>query len=269
MLRNKIYVKVLCTVLALFLVFGLTAQNPYELNYKRDIPILFIGVGGQTAAIYIFATANGLSEEEVSDLDKNDINKFDRPATGYNSAAARTTSDILLASSIALPIALLANKNIRNGYLEVGVMAAEAFLINGITTSFTKELATRARPFAYNPDIDLEEKTKFRARLSFYSGHTSSTSAMFYFSAKVFSDYYPESKWKPLVWSVAAIAPAVTGYMRVRGGEHFPTDVITGYLAGGIIGYLIPHLHRKKDKDQKVGFRLHPGINSFGMTMTW
>ena len=34
-------------------------------------------------------------------------------------------------------------------------------------------------------------------------------------------------------------------YWRVRSGEHFPTDVIMGSLAGAGIGVLVPHFHRR------------------------
>ena len=34
-------------------------------------------------------------------------------------------------------------------------------------------------------------------------------------------------------------------YERVRSGNHFPTDVIMASMAGGGIGVLVPHLHRR------------------------
>ena len=61
-----------------------------------------------------------------------------------------------------------------------------------------------------------------------------------FFTAKVFSDTNPNSKLRPWVWSSAALLPAVTGYLRVKGGKHFPTDVIVGYAVGAAIGILVP-----------------------------
>ena len=84
------------------------------------------------------------------------------------------------------------------------------------------------------------------ARFAFFSGHTSVTASNFFFTAKVFSDYFPDSKLKPYIWSVAAIAPAITAYLIVKAGRHYKTDVITGYAVGAAIGFLVPHLHRKK-----------------------
>jgi membrane-associated phospholipid phosphatase len=34
------------------------------------------------------------------------------------------------------------------------------------------------------------------------------------------------------------------GWLRVRGGRHFPTDVLAGLLVGGTVGWLVPHLHQ-------------------------
>jgi undecaprenyl-diphosphatase len=38
---------------------------------------------------------------------------------------------------------------------------------------------------------------------------------------------------------------------RVRGGAHFPTDVIAGALAGAGIGMLVVHLHRQDSETRR------------------
>jgi len=48
---------------------------------------------------------------------------------------------------------------------------------------------------------------------------------------------------KILIWTGAALYPALTGYLRRNTGNHFRTDVITGYLIGAAIGYFIPEIH--------------------------
>ncbi len=270
MLKNKMSLRVLITLFTLsFLQLGI-AQNPYELSWKKDATILGTSVAGQLAAIYLFANEDRLNLDQINSLDKNDIwPSFDKIATEYNSTAARFSSDVFLYTSLGAPFLYLADKETKSGFLQIGVMTAEVFLVNAMTTSFAKEFSKRTRPYAYNPEIDIDLKTRLHTRLSFYSGHTSTVAAMTFFSAKVFSDYYPESKWKPVMWTIAAIYPAATGFFRVAGGQHFPTDVVTGYIAGGLIGYFIPHFHKKKDKKDKVGFSIYPGFNSIGLTMRW
>jgi len=257
----------------LFLVFSLQAiaQSPYELTLKKDAPILTFGLAGGFASVFYDFNIKPLDEEDVAERIANpfDINSFDRKAVNFYSSKARRNSDVLLYTTYSYPFLFLLDKNIRSDYLTVGVMTIEVFLINGSLTASTKGFVQRARPFVYNTDVAIEEKLRKNAKLSFYSGHTSVVSSLSFFSARVFSDYHPNSKWKPAVWSAAAIIPAATGYFRVKGGKHFPTDVITGYITGALIGYFIPVLHRKKDKDQKVGVNIYPGPTSLGMTMTW
>ena len=113
-------------------------------------------------------------------------------------------------------------------------------------TNLVKNAVRRPRPFVYNPDptIPLNIKLKPDARRSFFSGHTSTTAAMSFLTAKMYSDFHPNSDARPFFWGAAAIIPAATGYLRVRGGKHFPTDVITGYIVGTLVGILVPALHK-------------------------
>jgi membrane-associated phospholipid phosphatase len=39
------------------------------------------------------------------------------------------------------------------------------------------------------------------------------------------------------------------GYFRFESGKHFPTDIITGAVVGGGIGFIIPYLHRTSKKN--------------------
>jgi membrane-associated phospholipid phosphatase len=79
-----------------------------------------------------------------------------------------------------------------------------------------------------------------------------------FFVAKVFADYYPESPWKPLMWAAAAGIPAFTGIMRVKAGEHFPTDVIAGYTFGALLGFFIPHMHRVRVASEALSLSVQP-----------
>ena len=94
--------------------------------------------------------------------------------------------------------------------------------------------------------------------------------AFSFFGAKVFSDYSDNTTHKVLVWTGAIILPAVVGYLRVRAGRHFPTDVIAGYAIGGAIGYLVPFLH--KMKPLKEGLTITPyssGNKDLGVYMSY
>ena len=144
-----------------------------------------------------------------------------------------------------MPLSLLALEGTRKDFGKIAILYSETVLITTGLTYFTKGIMLRSRPLVYNEDFSLAEKQKVSSRHSFFSGHTSLTAASFFFTAKVFSDYYPDSKLKPYVWAGAIVIPAMVGYFRVAAGKHFPTDVITGYAIGAAIGFFVPHFHRK------------------------
>jgi undecaprenyl-diphosphatase len=59
--------------------------------------------------------------------------------------------------------------------------------------------------------------------------------------------------WRP--WVTLAASLGVTtfvSYERVRSGNHFPTDVIAGSMAGAAVGVLVPHLHRHAEEAPPV-----------------
>ena len=112
----------------------------------------------------------------------------------------------------------------------------------------------------------LESKQTFTAGASFFSGHTSCVASNSFFAARVFSDYYPESKWKPVVWGAAIALPAVTGYLRVKAGKHYPSDVIAGYAVGAAVGYFVPKLHRTP---YRLPEGMHLDMGPAGMRLDW
>lgn len=229
----------------LFLCLPVTAQDfPYQLDWKKDAIIL--GAGGALSGYAHFRESKleGLTSEQLSVLNVNNVNWFDRGATRQHNDGFRRTSDKLLNASILTPGLLLFGEAPRSKPLTLFVMMGETFLVTEGLTKMGKVLVRRNRPLTYNPDFSLGEQMSENARQSFPSGHTSVTAGMSFFTAKVFHDLYPDSKLRPYVWAGAAILPAVTGYSRYRAGKHFPTDIIVGYALGATVGVLIPELHK-------------------------
>lgn len=220
------------------------AQSPYDMNWKEESFHLGIGAATITTGLIFASQVKGLTAEEIAAHNRYDVNAFDRPATFNSSYQAKTASDVLLVTSYLMPLTLLASKDTRKDFGKIAILYGETVFIATGLTYFTKGVVLRSRPFVYNEDFGLSEKQKVRARHAFFSGHTSLTAASCFFTAKVFSDYFPDSKYKPLVWAGAIVVPAAVGYFRVAAGKHFPTDVITGYAIGATIGILIPHLHK-------------------------
>ena len=270
--KSKVSPSVLCVISGLFLSsFLLGQESPYEVSWKKDGFIVGGILATQVGGLVLSNHIEPLTLADVNQLNPTDVIGFDRDAIFNNSSNARRVSDVLLFGSTIFPFALMSSKRIRGDYKKIIVIGAESLFLTSVITTYTKALVQRTRPFVYNPDFPFETKTAKTARQSFFSGHTSAVSGAAFFGAKVYADYFPDSKWKPFVWTVAAIVPATTGYLRVKGGKHFPTDVMTGYAVGALAGILVPHFHKtnRKKKDKKVTLSAFPQGNQVGLVLTW
>lgn len=233
--------------LSIHLLLLLSAQSftsPYKLSLAVDIPISTNGVALLGTSFLIGKTWQVPSKESIRNLNPDSVNIFDRSATRQNSRVAGYLSDAALYASVALPLLQLINKNSRHDFGKVAAISGETFVVNIAFTDLLKETVRRKRPLMYNENVPLEKKWKKDNFESFYSGHTSTVSAMSYTFAEMYADYNPNSKLKPMVWSMCAAFPLITGVLRYKAGKHFWTDVITGYLAGAVVGLATPYVHR-------------------------
>lgn len=227
-------------------------QKTYSLNKTKDIALTGLGLGLSIAGVSI--NTEGPTLEGINGLNENDLWALDRSAIYNDSQTAQSISDIILYTSASMPFLIYSDKMCRTEGLTVGVMGMEAFLLTFGVTQITKNTVERYRPFTYNPDVPLEMKLGSGSRVSFFSGHTSVTTSMSFFAAKVITDLRPDLKNKWLVWTIGASAPALIGYLRYEAGKHFLTDVITGYAVGAVIGYLVPAAHLNKNVNVGISF---------------
>ncbi len=251
MILNKTaYLLILSVLLSLNFSFSQnTVEDPFELNTGKEAAIIGAGaVIGLTALIVVLNNDN-LTEDGISSCKPEDVNKFDRIAIGpYQDDVL---GDALLYGSYLLPLTFLTYDETREDFGTLALMYGEVFLINKGINALVKGLTTRNRPFVYDGKSPVEEKYKVNARHSFYSGHVSVTASNTFFTAKVFSGYLSDNTTKTLIWTAAAIIPAITGFSRTNTHNHFPTDVIVGYIVGAAIGYLIPELHKYENTNDE------------------
>ena len=235
------------------------AQSPYHLNWQKETSVLVAGSLTAGLGLYYRSKTPILQIDEIELLDKSSINSFDRVAIDNYSSAADRWSDVFWGGSHLIPLLYLTNKNSKSDFGKIGALYGEAFLLNASVTGLIKYTARRSRPFVYNPIVDIEKKLSRTARTAFLSGHTSMTATSCFFVAKVYSDYFPNSSWKPYIWTGAAIIPALTGYLRIKAGKHYPTDTIAGYALGAAVGVLVPQLH-KNQNDRLTAFGGGSGV---------
>ncbi len=248
---------------------SLLCQSPYQFDWKKESAITGLGLSTWGSSYLLANNIQSFSPEQVYNLDRARVNAFDRVATFNQSYSADKTSDYLALSSKLLPALFLAGDRTREHFHEIVLLYAETYMVaNGLTT-LTKSAVGRPRPFVYNEAFAVDDKLGRGARYSFFSGHTSKTAALSFFSAKVYADFHPDSEWRPFVWAAAATLPAVTGYMRVKSGKHYPSDVMVGYAVGALTGILVPHLHKRHKKAKNKNLRLSMGAGVANMQLVF
>jgi membrane-associated phospholipid phosphatase len=238
--------KLLFALLLNIVAFQIFAQKTYELTWPRELGLVGGSGAGLGVSLMLRSNNQPFTPEEVAALDVLQVPKFDLYATRHYSTSAQKASDVMLYGSFVLPALLFIDPKIRQDAPEVVTIVGESLLLTTALTQLTKQLTHRTRPFCYNPDVPLEPKLKGKARLSFFSGHTSTTATLTFTTAKIWNDYHPSSPWKPVVWTSATLIPLTVGYLRMKGGKHFLSDVLVGFAVGATTGWLVPHLHRQR-----------------------
>ena len=106
----------------------------------------------------------------------------------------------------------------------VGARLIILFLISACINAMVKELAAQPRPFQYDPIVQQLWPAGGRG---FPSGHTQSAVVMWGYLAVVFR--------KTWLRMAAGLLIVLIPLSRVYLGVHFPTDLLGGYLLGGIL----------------------------------
>ena len=250
----------LCLVLILLLLFpmSISAQSPYEVNWTKDGLTLGSGIAAGVIGTSLFLAIEPLTIDEINQLSREDVPSFDRGAINNWSPEAADASDYLGLAVAATPaVFALLSDEMRSDFGVLALMYTETMLLSGFIPSIGKGSVQRIRPYVYNPEVPPDRKLDREAKASFPSGHTSVAFSSAVFLSIVYGEYYPDSKWKPYVWGGSLLAASLVGYLRVVSGVHFPTDVLAGAALGGIIGWMIPWMHRRTD----AGLSLSPTIS--------
>lgn len=236
--------KILLLIIFLWFQDGLYGQNSiYSLSPAREVSLFSAGISFNALGYIQSRNTSVLKMEEIEKLKRSDLDGLDRTATYNYSVKARHASDKLLLGSMVLPATIMFDPNQRNQLGEKTTILLQTYLINAGSTLLVKSLVRRTRPFVYNENAPLSEKLKADARMSFFSGHTSFTASSTFFTASMLTANGQNRNIAPIIWSSAAILPAVQGYLRWKAGKHFPTDIFIGYVIGAGLGYLIPKIH--------------------------
>ncbi|HUM67010.1 MAG TPA: phosphatase PAP2 family protein [Chitinophagaceae bacterium] len=223
----------------------------YKLKPASDIPVTAIGTGWSLYAFSRIYSKDRSSVEKILSLDKNNIPSFDRRGASVYHPKADNVGDMLFYSSMPLPVILMLDKEIRKDGLKIALLYLESMSITGLLYTGSVYLNDRFRPYAYNPDVPMDRRTRGGAKNSFFAGHVALVGTSTFFIAKVLNDYHPDSMAKWIPFTLAGIATGTTAWARYRGGQHFISDIALGALVGVLSGILVPHVHKNKDLSER------------------
>ena len=110
---------------------------------------------------------------------------------------------------------------------------------------FFKYGVQRLRP-CYDPELEglvRLVKSSCGGRFGYFSAHAANAFGL----AAFFAVFWGKSR---RLWGVLLIFWALlVGYSRIYLGVHYPLDVMTGFLAGGLLGWLFAQLYKKADQN--------------------
>jgi len=245
----------------------------YKINKAVDLSITIPITLYCAYTLPTIFTKDEPTEEQILSLKKSDIPAFDRWAVYPYSKTLSIVSGVPFYTAIPLPlIFFLTGSDTRSDFGQLTFLYWETLAAVGLPGTTATAFTNRYRPYAYFHDTpeQLDRATNKLARNSFYAGHVEIVSVSSFFIAKVYSDYHPDSKIKWVYFGVAGVLSSTEAFLRLKGGEHFPSDVLTGLTTGMLAGILVPHFHKKaSNKNGGLGILPFHNGNASGLTMLY
>jgi membrane-associated phospholipid phosphatase len=253
MLLNK--TKPVSFILLICLSIQAFAQDSciYKINKGIDIPVTIIGIGGTLGGAYLRQSKPNSDSLTIVSLDPSTLSSLDKKSINQNDFISGKVSDFFLGGGFVIPWVLAFDKHVRNDLSRYSLLYLETMSLAGAGYWGSAGLVDKYRPYVYNPEVSLARKMSKHSKNSFFAGHVTITAAGSFFTAQVLHDLYPETSWNYLGYILATAATGTNGYLRYKGGFHFVSDVVIGATFGAATGILVPVLHKKKKKDQKLG----------------
>lgn len=142
-----------------------------------------------------------------------------------------------------IAILFLVYKKLNNwkNFLYVILCITLLILITDQFTNLVKETFQRLRP-CNDPQINgIIRIVKDSETFSFFSGHAANSMASTMFVFLILKRYYQYA-------FLLFLFPLLFAYSRIYLGLHFPSDIITGYTVGAILGFCIFRIYLKVEK---------------------
>ena len=224
---------------------AVSAQTRHDLLIGREIGFVSTGIAFHGLGLLL---ENRNADRQAPMIDIGRVPGIDRVATHQWSLTAHRHSNVLFGLAAAASIAGgIVDQHGDRPLLPAAIVAEAGLLASGLTNT-VKELVRRPRPYLFNADVPTTDHRPSEDYASFWSGHTANLAAITFSTACMVQRSDASQHAKMLTWAGAAAAPAAVAYLRVRAGRHFPTDVLTGYAVGALVGIAVPYFHRSQDR---------------------
>jgi membrane-associated phospholipid phosphatase len=243
--------------------------TPYKIFPWADAAVIAGGVGWNALGYYLIQKKANLTPDELSATTVESVPFFDRSSAGWYDKEADDLSYYPFQASFAIPVvAGLIDRNQRHHFGQVLVLYTESMALIGGIYTLSAGAVERPRPFVYGGGVPLRDRLSRHNQRSFMSGHTASTAAAMFLTAKIFHDMNPGSSLRPYMWGGAAAVSVWMGYLRYKAGMHFLSDNLVGLAFGTAVGILVPEVHKKKYFDNRLS--VNPGISQeSALSVTW
>jgi hypothetical protein len=241
-------------------------QKVYRVKPVISLPVIAAGVSFGQEQLKAVRDKSALTQMDLDLLNPDDVPGIDQWGLRQNfdkSESAAELSDALFVGSQLVPFSLFIWKDYRSEWKEITMMYLEAQMLQGLIYSyapFGPAGTDRLRPRAYYEEVEFGQRTNGNTKNSSFSGHVSTTATGWYFTAKVIIDHNPDltGGQKALIYGAASVPGIVTGILRVKALNHFPTDSAVGLGVGAFSGIMVPEFHRWWQKKHKTKAMLTP-----------
>lgn len=264
-------------IAALALAVGVAAAPaPLEYDLRWDVPIT-AGIGAWWL-LSEFAFKEDLAPRDCKWCARNgldDAGRTLRAGTLADQKRAALTSDVVgialtpvVAFSLDAIFTWAGGGTWRDSVLDVLLIFEAVIAFQGLNQA-VKFMAGRERPLAsvLSPAEKRMTAEPEDNNLSFFSGHTGYAFAMISAAATVIRARGYEKWW--VVLAVGMPIAVTTGVLRMVADKHYLTDVLTGALLGGLIGWGVPFFFHRPVRAAGITAWLSPGPGGLAVEGRW
>jgi membrane-associated phospholipid phosphatase len=216
-----------------------TQAGAPKVRYAVDLSV--------TGAAILGAGLASLVSVDSAQLWRSEMLWLDRGLRGRSSVTAARLSDVLATVDVIMPLGLLLGPSgMDEVYGKRALVYAETVVVSLCLNGMTKYLVARPRPYVYSdaPQVQSYAQREGKdSRLSFYSGHASTTFAAGVAGSILFAQTTSDRRARTAVWAFELALAGATTDLRLRAGKHFYSDVLVGAVVGATLGVLVPRLH--------------------------